>query len=137
MKTNILVAAALLACTILTASAQPVPNGNAKITGTTAEKDSVDLIQGSDKKMHLYIDGVRVGHVLLDRTWKDKSSALTVIPPDNFEPPPKKPPPKLWPHPYPKPCGGPNVKCAPDVDKFKPLIKLPKDLEKLTVYVNK
>jgi hypothetical protein len=146
MKNYLCTTAVLVSICATSALAQPAPPPTptpptmasaVALTKPTEIKSGVDLIAGDDKMMHLFIDGVRVGRVLLDPVWKGKLVGLTPIPPDYFEPPPTKPFPYPFPIPLPKPCGGPNVKCIPDPLKFNQLINLPKDFEKISVYAKK
>ena len=110
----------------------------AQTTAITAAKPEtvtalkgLNLVEGADKKMHLVVDGRRVGSFHFDPDWA-KSHAKP-IPPEFVEPRPKTPP-------IPKdPCifatgGG---KCIPDYKSGESLIRFPKEIGEIGLVMRK
>lgn len=93
----------------------------------------INLVEGKDKKLHLIIDGQRIGAVQVDHEWATKTAGLTVIPSQYWEPAVKKPL-KLK-----DPCiyASSGGKCIPDFAKQGPLIKLANDIWEIGVLTRK
>ena len=91
----------------------------------------LNFVEGADKKMHLVVDGRRVGSFQFDPDWA--KSSTKPIPPDFIEPRPKTPP-------MPKdPCifaagGG---KCVPDYKTGESLIRFPKEIGEIGLVMRK
>lgn len=125
-----------LLTTLLLAScasfAQSNPSANAKPEVVPVLK-GLNLVEGKDKKLHLIIDGQRIGAIKVDRDWATTTVGLTVIPPQYWEPPVKKP---LIPK---DPCiyASSGGECVSDFAKQGPLIKLPNDIREIGVLTRK
>jgi hypothetical protein len=93
----------------------------------------LNLVEGKDKKMHLIIDGQRIGSVQVDRESAKSITSLSIIPPQYWEPPVKKP---FKPR---DPCiyAAAGGKCVPDFTKQEPLIKFSNDVREMGVFVRK
>ena len=121
----------LLFANVVTA-AQPAPAITSEPTNIPALK-GLNIVEGKDKRMHLLVDGQRIGSFQVDRAWAAANSGLTIIPPQYWEPPVKKP---LKPK---DPCiyASAGAKCLPDFTKQGPLIKLPNDIREIGVLTRK
>ena len=110
--------------------AQSAPVTAAKLD-TVAALKGLNLVEGADKKMHLVVDGRRVGSFQFDPDWA--KSHLKPIPPEFVEP-------RLKPPLIPKdPCifaagGG---KCVPYYKTGEPLIRFPKEIGEIGLVMRK
>lgn len=121
----------LLFANVVTA-AQPTPAITSESTKIPVLQ-GLNIVEGKDKKMHLLVDGQRIGSFHVDHAWATANAGLTVIPKQYWEPPVKKP---LKPT---DPCiyASAGGKCVPDFTKQGPLIKLPNDIREIGVLTRK
>ncbi len=109
----------------------PVPENTQASVMT--ELKGANIVAGKDNKMHLIVDGKRIGSIQFDPEWAKSKSVLSIIPPQYWEPPPKKP---IQPR---DPCiyASSGSKCLPDLTKLGPLIKWPNDIREIGVFTRK
>ena len=126
------IAALLFTSSALAAQPTPTPTPPAKPDAIPALK-GVNLVEGKDKKLHLIVDGQRIGSFQVDRDWAKANAALTPIPPEFWEPKIKMPPKPR------DPCifAGAAGKCVPDFTKQGPLIRFPNDVREIGVLTRK
>lgn len=110
--------------------AQNTPANVAATPDTVAALKGLNFIEGADKKMHLVVDGRRVGSFQFDPEWA--KSRAKPIPPEFVEPHPRFPPKPR------DPCiFAAAGKCVPNFKTGEPLIRFPKEIGEIGLVMRK